>query len=115
MAPQDARCDIEDDIMSNTIRLGQISLALLVLACVAGSSSADAEEQVRQGNAAFDRGDYETAVALYQQAGTRISDPGLAAFNEGTALYRLGRYREAELRFRCCREDAEGARLAHLL
>jgi tetratricopeptide (TPR) repeat protein len=101
--------------MKHCIRTGKIGLALLGLALVAGSQSLDPEELVRQGNTAFAGGDYEAAVALYQQAGTRTSDPGLVAFNEGTALYHLGRYREAVLRFRSCREDAEGARLTRLL
>jgi tetratricopeptide (TPR) repeat protein len=37
------------------------------------------------------------------------------AFNEAAALYQLGRYREAELCYVRCREDATGPRLARLL
>ena len=43
------------------------------------------------------------------------TDPGLVAFNKAAALYRLGRFREAELHYRRCREDAVGARRAKLL
>lgn len=70
---------------------------------------------VRQGNAAFDRGDYSGALGFYDAAEEASTDPGLVAFNKGTALYRLGRYREAEQCYLRCREDASGNRLARLL
>jgi hypothetical protein len=44
-----------------------------------------------------------------------VDDPGLVAFNKAAALYRLGRYREAELSYLCCREDATGSRLVRVL
>jgi Ca-activated chloride channel family protein len=83
-------------------------------------------ELVRRGNVAFDRGDYAAAVDLYAAAEDPIADPGLVAFNEATALYRLaglpenaGRraslYREAELHYRRCLEDAAGSRRASAL
>jgi tetratricopeptide (TPR) repeat protein len=46
------------------------------------------------------------------QAEERITDPGLVAFNKAAALYRLGRYREAELHYRRCLENAEEPRRA---
>jgi tetratricopeptide (TPR) repeat protein len=78
-------------------------------------STSSAEEELRQGNAAFDRNDFETALNLYQQAEGKFSDPGLLAFNEGAALYRLGRYREAEIHYWLCRQDAVGQRLVRVL
>jgi tetratricopeptide (TPR) repeat protein len=72
-------------------------------------------ELVRRGNTAFHREDYERAAAAYAQAAERLTDPGLAAFNRAGALYRQGRYREAELVYRCCLEDAAGWRRIHAL
>src|SRR5262249_14680861 len=66
-------------------------------------------------NTAFARGDYGLAVDLYGHAEERTIDPGLVAFNEATALYQLGHYREAELHYLRCQEDAAGPRLARLL
>jgi tetratricopeptide (TPR) repeat protein len=70
------------------------------------------EELVRRGNAAYERDDYEAAVAMYTQAEGRITDPGLAAFNKAAALYRRGQFRDAELQYRCSLEGAAGPRRA---
>lgn len=68
------------------------------------------EELLRQGNIAFRQESYDKAVDAYHQAEARTTDPGLAAFNQAAALYRLARYREAELHYRYCLEDAAGTR-----
>ncbi len=81
---------------------------------------------VRQGNAAFERGDFQNALALYAQAEDAIPDPGLLAFNEGTVLYQLAcaerdaatrrlRFREAERHYRCCLADATSPRRTRAL
>jgi Ca-activated chloride channel family protein len=88
-----------------------VPLALLLLA---GTPAGEPLDRVRQGNVAFERGDYLEALRQYDRAEERSTDPGLLAFNEGTALYQLGRYREAELHFRRCAEDARGERQARL-
>jgi hypothetical protein len=72
-------------------------------------------DQVRRGNAAYERGDYEAAAAAYAEAETRIADPGLAAYNKAAALYQKSVYRDAELLYRCCLEDASGSRRTHAL
>jgi tetratricopeptide (TPR) repeat protein len=88
---------------------------------VAAAPALDPEELVRRGNAAFEREDYPTALELYAQAEEKTTDPGLIAFNEATALYRLAAepgsavrraslFREAELHYRRALEDASGAR-----
>jgi tetratricopeptide (TPR) repeat protein len=90
--------------------------ALLAGLLPAGADpAADAERWARRGNAAFERGDYAAAVDCYTRAEERITDPGLVAFNQAAALYRLGRYREAELHYRRCRDAAAGGRLARTL
>lgn len=73
------------------------------------------EGLVRNGNAAFARGEYARALELFSQAEGQTTDPGLVAFNKAAALYQFGRFREAELHYRRCREDASGTRLARLL
>src|SRR6516225_7775579 len=73
------------------------------------------DELARQGNAAFERGDYELALKHYEQAEERSHDPGLIAFNEGAALYRTGRYRTAEMHYRRALEGAHGRRRARAL
>jgi len=75
----------------------------------------DAADMLRQGNAAFDREEYETALNFYRQAESKIADPGWLAFNEGAALYRLSRYREAEIQYWLSRQDATGPRLHRVL
>jgi Ca-activated chloride channel family protein len=82
---------------------------------VAASPSSDADDLLERGNAAFAREEYETALGYYRQAEARIADPGLLAFNEAATLYKLGRYREAEIHYWLARQDAAGARLARVL
>src|SRR5262249_22202407 len=77
--------------------------------------SADPYELIRRGNAAYAEGRYEAALALYEQAGSRITDPGLAAFDQAAAHYQLEQYREAERHYRYCLEDAAGPRRARAL
>jgi Ca-activated chloride channel family protein len=70
---------------------------------------------LRRGNAAYRAKQFTTALTWYQKAEERSSDPGQVAFNEAAALYRLERYREAELHYRRCLEDAVGLRRAQAL
>lgn len=90
-------------------------LALLGLALVGAAPAAVPDDLVRQGNAAFERGDLETAVRLYTEAEARTTDPGLVAQNKAAALYRLGRHAEAEFYYRLCLQDAAGPRRARVL
>jgi tetratricopeptide (TPR) repeat protein len=85
------------------------------LSALAAAPALYPEDLVRQGNAAYDRGEFGQAAEAYLQAAERTTDPGLVAFNEGVALYQQGRYRDAELHFRRAREDAQGERRARLL
>jgi tetratricopeptide (TPR) repeat protein len=92
-------------------------VATLALLLVGAAPDGLTDDLVRQGNAAYARKDYAAAVEFYERAEERVVDPGLIAFNKGAALYRLGRYREAELSFRRCLEDGEvpGPRRLHAL
>jgi tetratricopeptide (TPR) repeat protein len=91
-----------------------VTLALLLVGAAPGEDVADL---VRRGNAAFAREKFDEAVRLYEEAEERSIDPGLVAFNKAAALYRLGRFREAELCYRRCLEDGEapGPRRARAL
>jgi tetratricopeptide (TPR) repeat protein len=89
-------------------------VAALVLASVLLVGAADlrdAETLLREGNAAFARGDYAEAAALYEQAEKRTTEPALVAFNRAAATYQLAMIRteekagllgEAEQLYRCC-------------
>jgi Ca-activated chloride channel family protein len=85
-----------------------------VLLLAAGPQPAG-DELLRQGNSAFHDEDYKQALDHYRRAETRADDPGLVAFNKATTLFRLERYREAELHYRRCLDDAEGLRRARAL
>jgi Ca-activated chloride channel family protein len=73
------------------------------------------DRELRRGVAALDAGQFEQALIHFANAGERTTDPGLVAFDEGIALYHLGRFREAEWRFRWSLSDAAGSRRANAL
>lgn len=86
-------------------------LFLTVLCASAASPAPDWQALLRQGDAAYARGDYAASAALYEQAGDRATDPGLVTFDLAAAQYRLAlasdgdRARlaqEAEQSYRCC-------------
>jgi tetratricopeptide (TPR) repeat protein len=65
------------------------------------------DDWIRQGNAAVAEGELEKALSLYEKAEPHTTDPGRVAFNKATVLYRLKRYREAELHYLRCLEDRQ--------
>jgi tetratricopeptide (TPR) repeat protein len=72
---------------------------LLVLPLVFAASAAappEVDDLLRGGNAAFARGDYARAVALYEKAEVRATDPGLVLFNLAAAQYQLARQGDAK-------------------
>jgi Ca-activated chloride channel family protein len=79
--------------------------ALIALFQLAAFPSDD--DWLRQGNAAFADGDLEKALSLYEKAEPDTTDPGRVAFNKAAVLYRLKRYREAELHYLRCLEDRQ--------
>jgi tetratricopeptide (TPR) repeat protein len=87
----------------------------LVATLIAATPPADPEDNVRQGNAAFERGEFDVALKLYGQAEERITNPSMVAFNKAAALYRSGEFRDAELHYRRSLEEASGARRAAIL
>lgn len=77
-----------------------VFIAFIVLA---GASLNDA----RKANQAFERGDYEVAARLYQQAINADPTDARLHFNYGNALYHLGEMEEARKAFETYREYAE--------
>jgi tetratricopeptide (TPR) repeat protein len=101
--------------MTKRYFLSRTWCAWIGVAALAAAPVLRPDDLVRQGNTAFERGDFAAAVELYARAEERTIDPGLVAFNEATALYQLGRFRDAELHLRRCQEDAMGSRRTRLL
>lgn len=77
-----------------------------VLVLVSADRPPSPEEWIRQGNAAFEFGDFRSAVSLYDQA-SEYTDPGLVAFNRATVLYHQEQFREAEQLYRRCLDDRD--------
>jgi tetratricopeptide (TPR) repeat protein len=109
-------------------RLGLLVPAILGLVLLGAAPDLNVERLLREGNAAFDRGDYEKAVEFYDRAEARSTDPGQVAFNKATALYRLAldeaeqnngdpvrRFREAEEHYRRSAEGADEPRRSRAL
>ncbi len=86
--------------------------AFTTLFLVSAISPAD---WLQRGNDELAAGQLEAALTAFDQAAQRTTDPGRVALNEGVALFRLGRFREAELHFRCCLADATGGRRVRAL
>jgi len=93
----------------------RLSTVCLLALLVAAAPEPSPEELVRQGNTAFEREEFEAALALYDRAEERITNPGLVAYNKAAALYRLGRYDVAVRHYESALEDAHGARRAAIL
>jgi tetratricopeptide (TPR) repeat protein len=93
-------------------------VGLAALLTLGPSSRLDPEALLREGNAAFARGDYATAAALYEQAEARSTEPSLVAFNLAAAKYHqalaaggdMAALREAEQLYRCCLDTSDPRR-----
>jgi tetratricopeptide (TPR) repeat protein len=104
----------------NRPRLRTALLAGLAALLLLGASPppADPEALLRDGDAAYARGDFAAAAELYEQASLRTTDPARAALRLAGARYRLALraegpshdLQEAEELFRCCCEPGEPQR-----
>jgi hypothetical protein len=88
---------------------------MLAPALLGSAARNDPPRWLLQGDAAYERGEYSSASDAYSKAELRTNDPGLVAFNKAAALYRLGRYGEAESYYARCLEDAGDDRLPQAL
>lgn len=76
-----------------------LAIGLLLLSVPAAAAPIDdAKKAFAEGKAAFERGDYEAALAGYQKANMILPAPNLY-YNIGATYERLGRYQEAALAF----------------
>lgn len=92
LAPIRAQSDSPSGTGSSTGRSGSES--------VSGSEALRyAADQVREGNRLLDAGRFDEALAKYDAARSRMPEAPEIAYNRGLALYRLGRYGEAESAF----------------
>jgi tetratricopeptide (TPR) repeat protein len=91
------------------------TVVVVSLPLLGGAPAFNAVDLVRQANAAFGDEQFERALELYEQAEVMATDPGLVSFNKAAALFRLGRYHEAETQYLLSRHDAEGERLPRVL
>jgi Ca-activated chloride channel family protein len=96
--------------LSTKTRRPAVTLTALLL--ISATPPAD---WLRRGNDALTAGEPDAALADYAQAAAGTVDPGRVAFNEGLALFSLGRFRDAELHFRRCLSDATGRRRVRAL
>jgi tetratricopeptide (TPR) repeat protein len=96
-----------------TTRRPLLAVAVAALLVAGAGSQDDPVDLVRQGNAAYARGDLGLAVDLYTRAEGRTNDPGLVAVNKAEALYHLGNVRGAEVLYRCALTDADRPRRLH--
>lgn len=99
--------------MKTTSVIPWFILAAVLL--LGAAPAVEVAEALRKGNEAFHQQQYKEALEWYQKAEERSIDPGLVAYNQAVAFYQLGQFREAELHFRRCLEDATGPRAAQAL
>jgi tetratricopeptide (TPR) repeat protein len=94
-------------------------LVVIVLALLGAAppepASSNPAALVRAGDAAFERGDFETALDRFTRAEERTTDPIMVSLKKAATLYRLGQYRDAELHYGYCRESVTGEQRARLL
>lgn len=96
-------------VMRHIFRTAAAAVSIVLI------SATPQSDWLRRGNDALSRGQPDIALVEYARAALRTNDPGEVAFNEGVALYRLGRYRDAELHFRRALSDAQGSRRVRAL
>ncbi|MCI0681261.1 MAG: VWA domain-containing protein [Gemmataceae bacterium] len=81
------------------------AVVLLLPFLISAAPLPPVEDLVRQGNAAFERREFDEALERYAEAAPASADPGLIAFNQAAALFRLGRFDEAAAWYQRCLED----------
>jgi hypothetical protein len=102
---------------------GLLLLAVLLVAAKFHPSGSSAAEFIRQGEAALEREDWPAAVAAFEKAEARTTDPGRVAFHLARARHQLvltgeggpGLLRQAESNYRCCLEPNDPHRAKALL
>ncbi|WP_066960623.1 tetratricopeptide repeat protein [Microbulbifer sp. Q7] len=78
------------------------------------AAPAIAEEPFANGTAAFKGGDYERALAHFEQARQSGQQGPSLTYNLGVTLFKLGRYQAAQAQFQQLLEDPEWSEVARL-
>jgi hypothetical protein len=99
------RNDNPSDRLATKSKLPMLLTVLTALSLISGEPNPPVEPLMRQGDAAFMRQDYPSAVKLYEEAESSTHDPGLVSFNKAAAYYRARQYREAIECYRRCLDD----------
>lgn len=92
-----------------------VAMTLLTMFLIGAATKPEPNELVRLANAAFERQEYDAALKLYTEAEATIENPGLVSFNKGAALYRLGRFRDAQVHYQRCLEETDAPHRPGLL
>ncbi len=95
--------DYARDLAAPTGRASIILLLCVLL--ISAAPNAKPDDLIREGNQAVEKGEYEAALRLLQDAEERGTDPGLIAFNKATAYWHRGNYRDAENHYRMALDD----------
>jgi tetratricopeptide (TPR) repeat protein len=104
---KEPRAPADNDANSNGSASLPGSLLICFSVCLFVLGAGPVTSLIFDGNVSFAAEDYPAALDFYEQAEERTTDPGLVAFNKAAALYRLKKYREAELHFRRCLDDQQ--------
>jgi tetratricopeptide (TPR) repeat protein len=86
-----------------------VGVALVVVASWLFRGNDDPAAQAR---AAYERGDYATAVREYQRAAAECPDVGALAVNQAAALYGMEHYNEADGRYQFAESNGNDLRAA---
>jgi tetratricopeptide (TPR) repeat protein len=98
------------------LRSSWLLAPMLAALALAASPPSSVETLLHDGDAAFARGDYPQAAALYEQAELHSTDPGRVAFRLAAVKYRLAEasdtdrlrlLHEAETLYRCAAAEGE--------
>ncbi|MFH2001101.1 MAG: tetratricopeptide repeat protein [Planctomycetota bacterium] len=81
--------------------MSRVPIMAFVIFAALLASSQDAEKAFKQGNAHYDKGAFEKAISAYETALASGENPGVAHFNIGNSLFRLGRFGEALYHYEC--------------
>ena len=72
-----------------------VFLLLLIMMIFAGRAYLAPKEDVKKGNALYEKGDFAAAAKAYNDAAGRAPNDGIPNFNSGAALYKKDSYERA--------------------
>jgi len=97
-------------MINATVRV--VTVLLLSLSAIPCSVAGEAEDLFERGVKAFHSADFAAAAQAFERARKAGMDTAALHYNYGSALYRLGRYAEAQAAFSVCARDPAWEALA---